>query len=129
VSRQLENSSNPVEVAGLRDLDSLEARPDDASPAWLAEVLTTVADNLKAKYKSYYVYYLERAIALIETTCAQKPSISPLIAAVNLGVQGDFALIVGDDHDAFNILVQAALRILSDESALCRPSNESAVWK
>lgn len=127
MSRKLRDHSNSVEDVDLRDLSSLQAGGDDASTAWLAEIMTTVADNLQAKYKSSYLYYLERAMALIETTCTQEPSSSPIIVAVKLGVQGDFALIVGDDHDAFNLLVQAALRLLIGKSTPGRLSNEWVV--
>lgn len=98
----------------------MEVGQDNANIAWLSDIVRSTGESLQVKYGSLYFYYLERATSLIETTIRREAVSSPIIAAVTLGVRGDFAALIGDDHDAFNFLVQAAIRILLDGSRSCR---------
>lgn len=52
-----------------------------------------------------------RTAIIIRMTASDIPS--PLIAAVHLGVSGDLADWIGSESDAFAVLIQAALGLLS----------------
>lgn len=96
--------------------------------AWLADIIISTDESLRLKYGASYWYYLETATSLIETTCRQEQLNSPIIAAVKLGVTGRFTGLVGNENDAFKLLLQAAIRILlqaPDSSRL--PNNGESV--
>jgi len=65
-----------------------------------------------------YFYYLKRAPPLIEMAIREESIGSRILSAVTLGLRGKFATLVADVNDAFELLLQAAIRIFLHESKL-----------
>lgn len=99
-------SGRPIRVASKPDAgDAYELLP-------LVRRLESLGGSLHCRLGSRYEELLEQAKTAIIISSISK-GLSPVIAAVRLGVSGDLAALVGDEEDAFSVLIQAALQISS----------------
>jgi len=78
----------------------------------LVEALVASDKRLNQRFGPAFEEHLDEARTLILMTMARQGTSSPLFAAVELGVSGEFGVANGDDNDAFELLIQAALRLL-----------------
>ena len=78
----------------------------------LVEAIVASDERLRRRFGPLFEAHLDQACTLIRMTMATRGGSSPLCTAVELGTSGEFGMAIGDDDDAFELLVQASLRLL-----------------
>ncbi len=84
---------------------------DPIDLALLTERILSAGRDLEYRVGPHYRDYLEQAATAITMHLQITKDVSPVSAAVDLAAKGELIRYVGNERDAFELLIQAALHM------------------
>jgi hypothetical protein len=90
---------------------STAADVDPIDLAILTERILLVGRDLETRVGPHYREYLEQAATAIAMHIQAHDDASPVSAAVDLASRGELIRYVGNERDAFELLIQAAIHM------------------